>query len=359
MTATYESVLEKIKGVARASSGDQRDVHWLSEAQVVGVARDRDGRVEVFLAGAELHPNSTMVRAAIEFHTWYRTGAPSFDANRLVFPSRGHFDQVAAFVCTELLRGGAEVSLEQAFSQTEPIIELAIERIRLSNQAILGLAGELLLLDAVCRQAREDQLSSVLDAWDGWRRSSRDFTWGCTGVEVKTTTRSGSSHLVEGIHQVELNDGYDGGVAEDRLFLVSIGLQPTLEHGGNSFTIPELVEGMIQRLEGAGIAGSVAETFVAHVAEYGAQPGGGYRHGTENLDPAYMTPFLTSFFRGYDMSDTAVEVLRREDIAVRQHVDVGSVRFRVELPVAGSVGNPVAGANQVARAILSAGSVSP
>lgn len=351
MIATYESVLQLIESVPSAASAHHRDVWWLTDAHVLGVARDHDGQVEVFLAGAELSPVSNAVRAAIEFRTWHRKGATSFDANRLLFPSLGYFDQVAAFICTELLRGGADMSLRQAFAQTEPIIELAIERLRLSNQAILGLAGELLLLDALCRHVADEHVAPVIESWDGWRRSSRDFSWGSTGVEVKTTTRSGSSHLVEGIHQVERSDGSAEGAPEDRLFLVSIGLQPA-EPGGNAFTIPQLVERITARMDGVKAGGSVADKFLAHVAEYGSSSGGGYKHGAQAPNSFYTTPFLTSFFRAYDMSDNAVEVVRRDDIAVRHHVDVSSVKFRVELPIVASLGNPVVGANQVAQAIL-------
>ncbi|MCG2622622.1 PD-(D/E)XK motif protein [Arthrobacter sp. I2-34] len=351
MTATYESVLQLIESVPSAASADHRDVRWLTDAHVVGVARDHVGQIEMFLAGAGLSPSSSANRAAIEFRTWHRKGAPSFDANRLRFPSLGYFDQVAAFICTELLRGGADVSLKKAFAQTEPLIELAIERLHLSNQAILGLAGELLLLDALCRHAADEQVAEISGSWDGWKRSSRDFSWGSTGIEVKTTTRSVSSHPVEGIHQVERSDGSDGWASEDRLFLVSIGLQPA-EPGGNTFTIPQLVERIIAQMERSGVGGSVVDKFLAHVAEYGASSGGGYKHGTQLPDPSYTTPFLTSFFRAYDMSDSAVEVLRRDDVAVRHHVDVSSVRFRVDLPITASLGNPVVGANQVAQVIL-------
>lgn len=348
---TYESVLQLIKSVPSAASADVRDVTWTTNSHVVGIARDDEGRVEVFLVGAELNPVSSAVSDAIEFRSWHRDGAQSFDANRLLFPALGHFDQVAAFICTELVRADADASLMRAFAQTEPIIELAIERMRLTDQAILGLAGELLLLDALCRRAVNEQVAQIIALWDGWKRSSRDFSWGSTGIEVKTTTRSGSSHLVEGIHQVERNDGSEGGASENRLLLVSIGLQPA-EPGGNAFTIPQLVDRILARMGEASAGGLAMDKFLAHVAEYGASSGGGYEHGTKTSDPSYAMPFLTSFFRAYDMSDSAIGVLRREDVMVRRHVDISSVRFRVELPTTASLGNPVAGANQVAQVIL-------
>ena len=348
---SYESVLQVIESVPSAESSDSRDVTWTSDSHVVGVARDHEGRVEVFLAGAELIPVSSSVRDAIEFHTWHRDRAYPFDANRLLFPALGHFDQVAAFICTELLRAGADMSLAHAFARTEPIIELAIERLRLSGQAIVGLAGELLLLDALCRRARDEQISPIVGSWDGWKRSSRDFSWGSTGIEVKTTTRSTSSHLVEGTHQVERSDGSDGSGGEDRLLLVSIGLQP-VESGGNAFTIPQLVDRIIERMEEASLGNAVIEKFLSRVAEYGAGSGVGYEHNALTPDPSYLKPYLTAFFRAYNMSDSAIEVLRRDDVAVHHHVNVDSVRFRVELPTFVSPANPVVGANQVADVIL-------
>lgn len=347
---SYESVLDLIADLPSAASADLRDIRWVTDAHVVGVSRDNDGQVEVFLRGAELKASSRTVADAIEYHPWHRNGAPSFDANRLLLPALGHFDQVAAFICTELLRNGADTTLSNAFAKTEPIVELAIERLRMSKEVIVGLAGELLLLDALCRSATVNQVAQAVKSWDGWKKSSRDFVWGATGVEVKTTTRSTSSHPVHGVHQVELNDGADGGALEDRLYLVSIGLQ-LADASSNAFSIPQLVQRVIERMEMTGCGGDVGN-FLSRVSEYGAESGGGYDHDTMSDDPSYGTAFLTSFFRAYDMSDEAVEVLRRDDIAVRHHVDVSSVLFRVDLPVVASHGNPVAGANQVAQIVL-------
>ncbi|MFI2752962.1 PD-(D/E)XK motif protein [Cellulomonas sp. P22] len=348
---TYEQARQVIASVPRARDARIRDVTWMSDAQVVGVARDTDGRVEVFLKGAKLHPSSAIVRDAIEFRVVHRDRQPSFDANRLRLPALAHFDQVAAFICAELLRGDADASLPRAFIQTEPIIELAIERHALSNSAIIGLAGELLVIDALCRRATDARVANIISGWDGWKRSSRDLTVGTTGIEVKTTIGPTSAHPVEGVHQVERDDGSGGGTPEDRLFLVSIGLEPGAD-GGNAFTIPYLVERILARMSAAGLADSDVEKFLFHVSEYGVSFGGGYDHRTQASDATFAIGFLTSFFRAYDMSDIDIEVLRRQDVMVRSHVDIGSVKFRVNMPVAASAGNPINGANQVAAAII-------
>ena len=65
------------------------------------------------------------------------------------------------------------------------------------------------------------------------------------------------------------------------------------------------------------------------------------------------TTFSAAFVRGYDMSDPAIEVLRRDDVADHHHVELQSVNFRINLPAMVSPHNPVPGTNRVAREILS------
>lgn len=345
----YESILMTIASTPSSDAATERDIKWLTDADVVGVSRDHEGRLEVFLSGPELTPAIAAVRDAIEFHTWHRSGGDPLDANRLRLPALSHYDQVVAFICTELLRNGADADLARAVTRTEPIIELSIEQLQMSSDAVLGLAGELLLLDALCR-TDPDRVDEIVNSWDGWQRSSRDFSINAVGVEVKTTRRDTSSHMMQGVHQVELEDGEDGCVAETGLILVSIGLRPA-EFGDDSFTIPQLVERISSRLKDAGRP-DLAATFLAHVSEYGSWSGLGYDHRSMSDDPMFALPYVTKFFRGYDMRDPAIEVLRRDDIASHHHVDVGSVRFRIDLPRVVSAGNPVQQPNQVARAIL-------
>jgi len=155
---TYEEVLTDIAALPSGVAGNNRDIRWLTQANVIGVARDPLGRLEVFLAGPQLTPRTATLRSAIEFHAWHRAHGQPLTATRLLLPAFGHFDHVAAFICTELLREGAERDIERAFAVTEPIIELAIKRLQLSEAALLGLAGELLLLDAVSRKAVDHKL---------------------------------------------------------------------------------------------------------------------------------------------------------------------------------------------------------
>ncbi|MCR2816578.1 PD-(D/E)XK motif protein [Microbacterium jiangjiandongii] len=345
---SYEDVRQRIERLPVSREAGSRNVEWITPAEVVGVARDTEGRLELLLRGPQLVAVSRSVNDASDYRPVFRDDRTSFEATRIVFPALMHFDQVAAFICIELLRNGADNDLPRAFARTEAIIELAIENLTLSNQALIGLVGELLLLEALCRRADDARVAEIIAGWHGWQRSARDLElWG-TGIEVKTTTGMASSHRVEGVHQVERSD------QEDRLLLVSIGLQRAEIDAGNGFTVPSLVERIASRMGEAAVSPEVIERFIAHVAEYGASSGTGYDHTTQAADPAYAISFLTTFFRAYDMDDAAIRVLRSHDVAAFGHVVDASVRFRVNLAANGpvSMGNPVEGANQVAQFIL-------
>lgn len=272
------------------------------------------------------------------------------EENRILLPALGHFDQVGALIAAELLREKADTNLERAFAVTEPLIELAIKRLEISENAILGLIGELLLLNALCLRADDIHIAPLVQAWDGWRRSSRDLTWQGTGIEIKTTTRTTSSHAVHGVHQIEPAAATDDGPGESRLLLVSIGLSQT-DPNMPASTIPSLVENIVARLAASGASGLVDE-FLRRVAMYGSESGIGYEHATMANEAPFTTPFSVTFVRGYDMADPAVEVLRHNDVVAHQHVNAQSLSFRVELPATISLNNPIAGAQRVAEAIL-------
>ncbi|MDO5670112.1 MAG: PD-(D/E)XK motif protein [Corynebacterium sp.] len=348
---TYEEILERISAMPNAEQAKARTIEWLTAAATLGVSRDQTGRLELFLAGPELKPRSPSVIDSMMFHSWHRDGGLPLDANRLLLPALGHFDQVGAFLCTELLRNGADKDIERAFAVTEPIIELSIERLQMSEAAMLGLVGEMLLLDALCRRASDAVVASIVDSWDGWRRSARDFSWGGIGVEVKTTSRTTSAHLVQGVHQIEPAGPDDDGNVEDKLVLVSIGLQTAAVQGSNSVSLPDLVQRLVDRLQATGNDGQVAG-FLSRVAIYGSESGFGYDHANMADDAPFTTLFTVTFCRGYDMGDPGIEVLRSDDVSSHHHVDLQSVNFRVNLPAVVSALNPVNGANQVAQSIL-------
>lgn len=346
---TYEELVEHIGSLMVPADPTQRDIHWTTDRKVVGVSKTGANRTEIFLAGPQLDPVSHALRDVVDFQSWWRNraGEPAFEANRIVLPEAGHFDRVAAFLCVELLRNGADEDLALAFARTEPILELTLERLRPSDQSLLGLLGEMLLLGAVCEAADDSHVASVVGGWDGWRPSLRDFSWGRIGVEVKTTTGPTSTHSIQGIHQVEPDT--DNG--EDRLFLLSVGMRPIDPHP-NTVTLPGLVDRILSRLTAAGVE---PDTFLVRLREYGAAAGFGYDHASMREDPAFTAAFEVGFARAYDMTDENVAVIRSDDVAEHQHVNPRSLRFAVQLPVtvSGDI-NPIVGLNQAAAAILGA-----
>jgi hypothetical protein len=347
---SYEDILDQIMSTPAGSAGDDRTITWLTSSQVVGVARNNRGHLELFLAGDQLKARTSTVKSAMQYHSWHRENLPPLSANRILLPALGHFDQVGAFIAAELLREKAEANLERAFIVTEPLIELSIKRLEISENAILGLVGELLVLDALCRRADDVHVGPLVQAWDGWRRSARDLRWEGTGVEVKTTTRNTSSHAIHGVHQIEPAPATDDDLGEVRLLLISVGLRQA-EPEAPAFSIPSLVDSVLERLKATG-AGAVVDDFLTHVSVYGAESGIGYRHAVMANDAPFATPFTVTFVRSYDMGDPAVEVLRRDDVVAHQHVDVHSLAFRVDLPAMINLDNPVAGIRRVAEAVL-------
>lgn len=347
---SYEDVLDQIVSIPAGSTGNDRTITWLTPSPVVGVARNSRGHLELFLAGDPLKARTSTVRSAMQHHSWHRDNQPPLSANRILLPPMGHFDQVGAFIAAELLRESAEADLPRAFAVTEPLVELSIKRLEITENAILGLVGELLVLDALCRRADDVHVGPIVQAWDGWRRSARDLTWEGIGVEVKTTTRSTSSHTIHGIHQIEPSPATDDDLGEARLLLVSLGLRQA-EPDVPAVSIPSLVNSMLERLDASGAAGMI-DDFLTHVSVYGSEAGMGYDHAEMANDAPFTTPFTVTFVRGYDMGDPAVEVLRRDDVVPHQHVDVESLTFRVDLPATINLDNPVAGIRRVADAVL-------
>ena len=55
---SYEAVLNQINVIPPGTIGDDRAITWLTDAKVVGIARNSRGHLELFLAGDELRPRT-------------------------------------------------------------------------------------------------------------------------------------------------------------------------------------------------------------------------------------------------------------------------------------------------------------
>lgn len=349
VSETYEELRSKIAGIDIASDPAQRSLTWVTSGRVLSVARDPGGRVEVFVAGDRLSAGTQAVRAVLEYNVWRTEDNADIAANRVVLPAGEHFDQFAALLCVELVNHGLAMDSQAAFSAVEPLIELALTRDLVTDPTLMGLIGELALLEKLLGAVPASSVADVLRAWAGTRPSARDFQLGSVGVEVKTTQGASSIHHVEGVHQVELGRSNDD-VAETDLFMLSLGISWLLTHDDGR-SLPELVDavldlvpGLVDRLD-----------LLSRIKEYGGDSAVGYDHDRDHRKARYSMRFFFRFERLYDLTDDRLKFLTSSHLIGLSNVDPGSVVFRVMLEdrVRGDV-NPLTTWNSLRTRILEA-----
>lgn len=343
---TFESTRAQLAAAPPAKSEDQRRIKWFDRGQTAAFSRDPEGCLEIFLAGPEIKARDANVRKRLVHDVWLDDTDRMIEATRLRLPPGEHVDAAAAAIVAELFDKGWERDRHRAFRDTEPLIALILQRARSEEAVLTGLAGELLTLDALLAEMDPTAATSVIDAWHGWRQSTRDFQLGNAGVEVKATTASASRHKIQGWYQVE--PGAPGaGVGETSLYLLSIGVR-WLKLGDAGQTIESLVEGILTRLREPQQQLLVERVRGYCGAEIDISDDG--RAGQQSL----RRPFYAAFERLYDMRDPRIEVLHSVDLSEFAHVVSDSVHFEIELPtvVDGDL-NPVKGREAVVRVLAS------
>lgn len=344
--AIYEVLRERVAASLPASSAHSRDVEWTSSSRTLGFARSSNGAIEVFLVGEPLQASRPGVAKHLEHHQWATVDGEGLSATRLLLPNEPHFDRVAAFICAELQLNNVDDSVPAAFRRSEEIIDLALTRASVDADALLGLCGELLFLDALIRADPDSATRTLMQSWAGHQRSSRDLQLGSIGVEVKTTAKAASVHHIQGPHQVELGNPV-GGVQETGLFLLSIGLVWLPNDQPVGFTLHKIVSTLTSTLN----TGDRAE-FLGRISGYAGSAGRGYEHDSPEIAPEFRRPFTTSFVRLYDMTDSRIR-LPRSDVLSGMDLVPESVSYRIRLPlqVNGSL-NPTIGLAEAAAHVL-------
>ena len=347
--AIYEDLRERIADAVASPQDDARDVVWTTGDQQLGFARSPKGAIELFIVGDPIETGRPKIARHLEHRDWAANGV-AIGANRLLLPNEPHFDRVAAFICAELQLNGVDEHPATAFRRSEELIELALSRGSVESEALVGLCGEMLFLQALMRAKRTLAASILLHDWAGYRPSSRDFQVGPVGVEVKTTTRGASEHHIQGPYQTELGVPVDG-VPETGLFLLSVGLLWLPPDHPGAFTLPSIVSELIDHL-----SQHDRSEFLRRVRGYAGSADDGYEHGAQNLAPEYRRPFETTFVRMYDLTDDRIRLPRSADLNEMDLVP-DSVSYRIRLPVQvrGTL-NPVVGlAASATRVFLDAG----
>lgn len=318
--------------------GRIRNMRWLADLLAIG--RTTSGHFEVFVCGEELSTSSNLVRRHMQYGAWMPLeGGQRFSANRIVLPEAPHFASIAAVIAIELLRAGVNDSrdAQSAFSDVEPIIEMAIRRGALPENVIVGLVGELTLLRQlfITNSNHSASLLRVLDFWQGWQEGGRDFRIGRHSIEVKTTRASSSIHKFTGLHQVEPTLLPSGQM--ESLCILSVGLAASSTVGE---TLPQLVDDILATLSRSQASEEVSDEFLRRVSLYG-QSGRGYEHLAMRDWSVYGVRFAHTFEpRLFRVDDDEFALLTREMLSTT-FVQADDLSFSAHLPDQVSTFNPV------------------
>lgn len=319
-------------------NGQMRNLRWL--VGPLAAARTTSGDFEVFIRGQELRANSSLVRRHLQHGAWRpEQGGEPFFASRIVLPSAPHFAAIAALIAIELIRAGIESPRgpQTAFTDVEPIIEMAIRRGALPDNVIIGLLGELTVLRQiiVSRTHQPAAMMRCLDLWTGWQPGGRDFQIGVHSIEVKTTQFSSSIHEFSGLHQLAPNMLPCAQL--EQLHLLSIGLTASTSIGES---LPSMVGSIASLLRSTTGANELADEFVRRVGLYGGQSGGGYAHESMSDWNVYGTRYVHTFPpRLYRLNDSAM-LLLTPDLLAQTFVQPDSLSFIMHIPEQVSAYNP-------------------
>jgi hypothetical protein len=346
---TYEQLKAWIAALPSPFSDNDRTLGFADESHSIALSRNAKGQVEVFLVGDQVKPTFRAVARSLVFQEWHTSNEGVLRANQIALPNDPSFNAAAAVVCVELIDADYALRPQAAFAQVEPLIDRLITGVdQIGDQVLIGLIGELAVLDALTRSAVPHRIDDVLASWEGYRPSSRDFQLDVIGVEVKTTTGPSSIHRIQGFHQLEL--GYSvAGVPEAALYLLSLGVRlvPGTSHAGVS--VASLVDRVLEQIT----APATREDFLARVQQYGGDSGVGYDHNRDRNKPRFQARYSLMFERLYDLSDENLHILSRSDVESFTNVDSNSIEFRLYLPaqVTGEL-NPISDMSAIASTLL-------
>ncbi len=307
MPTNYESIYALASAIPIPDRQSYLQVEWIEPLRLA-IGRDADGRVVILIAGEEFSVSSPAVREAITYGSWTTPEGTRVDGSLLRLSADQPFLVAATTIATELLRCGiATTPTHLVFPRVEAFVDLVMRRVLLPPETILGLLGELLVLESLMDAVFElpaNKRPDPCSLWRGFSRQSRDFVLNALAIEVKTTSSTMSKHLVGGLDQVSARPG-----SNESLFLASIGLAS--DPSGNApHSVAGLVERILTRLDP-----SQGAVFRDQLAQYGPEECSGYQHDTMSNWEAYRRPYRLTFApRLYDMGDPNIRVLRRADL---------------------------------------------
>ncbi|MFZ4580317.1 MAG: PD-(D/E)XK motif protein [Myxococcota bacterium] len=325
----YEEIFILASGISAPTEQSHLSIEWVLAGELA-VGRDAANRYLLVLAGVELDAKSELVSRVLSHGHWLHESGAAVSGTLLRLHDGEPFLVAVTAIATEFLRRGlGPRSAPEVFREVESFIELVIRRVLLPPNSLLGLIGELLILDyaleglAGLSASKRPTPSSL---WRGYTNQSRDLAFNRLAIEVKTTSGHSSRHHIGSLDQVEPRT-LDGGLCES-LFLASIGLAE--EIGGTSrFSVSQLTDRILSRLSPADCV-----IFLDQLRQYGPDDCIGYDHGSMSSWEPYSRRYRLTFEpRLYDMSDPNVRVLRRADLQELFVMPEG-ISYVVDLPSA-------------------------
>jgi len=318
----YADMVGLVSGLPRHQDPERRDFTWVVDG-ALGVARDTDDRVEIYLTGYQIRPRSMAVARNSHPQPIYRPGETvALDTLCVSLPELPHFDQFAAFLLSELVRLGVEEDVYGAFRQTEPLIEMAFARNRATPSALTAFTANLLVFRAALRQASRSQMPAVVRSWT---RSApwRDISAGTEGMIIRGVEGKTSVHRVNNLSEVSLSS------EENHLWLLSIGLHWDPSDASPRETVWSITRDMELMIR------SVDQQTWSFMQEwletFRVSDTFSYIHDEAADNPLFNRHFAVTFNRIFSLDD-GEGLLTRADMTRRRFVVPGSVGYDVELP---------------------------
>ncbi|MDC1420244.1 PD-(D/E)XK motif protein [Euryarchaeota archaeon] len=218
------------------------------------------------------------------------------------------------------------------FSTFERVLAKSLTKFNLDQNTKIGLIGELHLLKSILSIKSDiEKHKEIINGWFGYISKSRDFIYGNTCIEVKTTTKSQSIHHISNLNQVDPVDD-DGGITD--LYLASIGISKEDE----GMSIPSLVESIISLLSDD----ALKSIIIDNISNFGYH-NIGYNHHRMKDWSQFQNKYDISFERYYNMSDSNIKILRHSDINGMTSVIGKTITYQIELgaEIFGSENNPI------------------
>jgi hypothetical protein len=273
----------------------------------------------VFIVGERLDAERPLVQKICTTGAWVvEKTEQTIAGTKLSFDASPEYKPLTSTVVWELLRAlknHKTGSIKDAFSQTEPLIEVLIRQSILTRSWLLGLHGELRIVRNILKHVLERGYASQLPVdvtyfWQGMAPGKRDIIIGSMALEIKTTSKNIRLHHFHGFSQIEpRNDS-------EELYVASLCLSQSA-NGQTSLGIIEEIRTFIHKIATAPPVADAA--FVARLRAYGPAS---FSLNLNNLDEltreSLSTRYeetLTSLF--YRMSDLRLPLLRRQDLQIR------------------------------------------